>query len=103
MKEYISKSFYSNCFIQAIKHKLLNWKNVKITYIAPKYGESYWYVPHFLWSDGKYDYDFGVEKHLNHLQVFWFKGCIRKRDLGWNEKYKQKRIENYLKNSNNNQ
>ena len=97
MKEYVSESFYSNCVIQAIKHKLLDWKNVTITYIPPKYGESYWYVPHLLWSDGKYDYDFGTERHLNYLQVFLFKGCIRRRSLGWNEKYKKRRIENYLK------
>ena len=97
MKENISEPFYSNCIIQAIKHKIMDWRNVEITYIPPKYGESYWYVPHLLWSDGKYDYDFGVERHLNYLQVFLFKGCIRRRNLGWNKKYKQRRIAYYNK------
>ena len=45
--------------------------------------------PHFLWSDGEYDYDFGVEEHLKGLQIFWFKGYIRKRKLGFNLKYKE--------------
>ena len=95
--EYISHSFYSNCLIQAMKAKLKDWKNVKITYIPPKYGESYFFVPHFLWSDGVNDYDFGIEKHLKLHEVFFFKGRIRRRPLGWNRKYKAMRIEKYNK------
>jgi hypothetical protein len=97
MADVISKDFYSNCFVQAMKRKIRHPFKVKLTYIRPKYGESFPFVPHFLWSDGEYDYDFGVEKYLKAYQVFWFKGNIRRRNLGWNEEYKQKRIERYNK------
>ena len=81
--------------IQALLHKIRNPSKVKLTYIRPKYGESFFFVPHFLWSDGEYDYDFGVEKHLTPFQVFWFKGNIRRRSLGWNREYKLRRIKKY--------
>jgi len=85
MSEKITESFYSNCFIQAIKAKLINHK-IKITYVSPFKNEVF--CPHFLWSDGLNDYDFGISKHLKWYQIFWFKGCIRKRYLGFNTNYK---------------
>lgn len=85
------KKFYSNCLFEAVKHKLKDWENVKITYIPAKYNVMY--CPHFLWSDGKYDYDFGVERNLKWYEVIWFKGEIHCRNLGWNEKWKAYRIE----------
>ena len=85
--------FYSNCMLEAIKAKLKDWKNVKITYIPPKYNECY--CPHFLWSDGINDYDFGIERYLKWYERFWFKGEIRKRKLGWNKKWKSYRIARY--------
>lgn len=45
----ISKDFYSNCLLEALKAKLKNPK-VKITYISPFANEVF--CPHFLWSDG---------------------------------------------------
>lgn len=87
--------YYSNCFIEAIKHKLLDWRHVKITYIPPQYNECF--CPHFLWSDGQADYDFGVEWYLKWWERFWFKGEIRKRKLGWNEKWKQYRIDKKMR------
>ena len=86
------KLFYSNCLIEAIKAKIKNPK-IKITYISPKINEVF--SPHWLWSDGVNDYDFGIEKELKWFQVFWFKGYIRKRNLGFNQKYKNKRKELY--------
>lgn len=38
--------FYSNCFLEAIKHKLKDWHHVKITYIPPQYNECF--VPIFF-------------------------------------------------------
>lgn len=77
-------SFYSNCLIEAINAKLEN-PDVKIT-VVTKGNRG---VPHFLWSDGKYDYDFGTDKKLSRLQALWFKGRIHKRALGFNEEYKR--------------
>ena len=101
--------FYSNCFLEAIKAKVKDSKNVKITYIPPQYNEVF--CPHFLWSDGKNDYDFGVERYLKWYEIFWFKGKIRCRQLGWNKKWKAYRIakkkkkyvkyEDYLEKENN--
>lgn len=82
--------FYSNCFLEAVKHKLKDWNHVKIAYIPPQYNECF--CPHFLWSDGEYDYDFGVERYLKWYERFWFKGEIRIRKLGFNQKWKAYRI-----------
>lgn len=82
----VSKDYYSNCLIEAIKAKLKNPK-VKITYVSPFVNEVF--CPHFLWSDGKNDYDFGVERHLKWYEILLFKGHIRQWKLGFNERYKQ--------------
>ena len=77
------KYFYSNCLFEAIKAKIRNPK-VKITVVLISEAGK----PHFLWIDGKYDYDFGVERPLPGWHIPCFKGHIRKRALGFNEKYK---------------
>lgn len=89
----ITEPFYSNCFIESIKAKIKNPFKVKITFVPLSEAR----CPHFLWSDGIYDYDFGVERHLKGLQILWFKGCIRRRKLGFNNKYKKAMKERYLK------
>ena len=87
--EIISKDYYSNCLIEAIKAKLKNWKQVKITCVSPLDNEVF--CPHILWSDGKYDFDFGNEGKGDRGIENWtiHKGHIRKRELGYNEKYKR--------------
>lgn len=83
----ISKDFYSNCLIEAVKAKLKNWENIKITYVSPFSNEVF--CPHILWSDGHADYDFGTEgKSGGILNYILYKGHIRQRKLGYNEKYK---------------
>jgi hypothetical protein len=82
----ISKDFYSNCLIEVLKAKLKNPK-IKITYVSPFANEVF--CPHFLWSDGENDYDFGIERHLKWYEKLYFKGHIRQRELRFNEKYKQ--------------
>ena len=79
--------FYSNCLIQALKHKLKDWKHVKLTVIPPQYNVIF--CPHILWSDGKADYEFCTSDALKWYQLFWFKGRIRERSLGWNKRYKE--------------
>lgn len=85
--EIISNDYYSNCLIEAIKAKLKNWKQIKITYVSPFDNEVF--CPHFLWSDGEYDYDFGICKKLKWYEKIYFKGNIRRRELGYNERYKK--------------
>ena len=83
--EKVSDYFYSNCLIEALKAKIKNPSNVVITYV-PRSEKG---TPHFLWSDGVADFDFGVDERLEWWQTLVFKGCIRKRNLGFNEKYKK--------------
>lgn len=88
--EIVSKDYYSNCLIEAVKAKLHDWKHVKITYVSPFDNECF--CPHILWSNGVNDYDFGYEG-LGDIGILreWFlhKGHIRKRELGYNQKYKE--------------
>lgn len=85
--------FYSNCFIQAMKYKILHPFKVKLTYISPKYIEAW--CPHWLWSDGTNDYSFCGTTYLKWYQMFWYKGEIIIGELGRNERYKQMRIDRY--------
>lgn len=87
--EIISKDYYSNCLIKALKAKIKNWKNVKLTFVSPFDNEVF--CPHVMWTDGKYDYDFGNEGKGDQGILNWtlHKGHIRKRNLGFNDKYKK--------------
>lgn len=85
-----SRYFYSNCFIEMVRAKIKNQK-ITITYLPPTINECF--CPHWLWSDGVNDFDFGVERYLKWYERVWFKGCIRKRNLGFNSKWKAHRIE----------
>ena len=86
--EIISEDFVSNCLIEAIKAKLKDWKHVKLTFVSPFHNEVF--CPHILWSDGKYDYDFGNEGKGDQGILNWtlHKGHIIRRGLGFNQKYK---------------
>ena len=86
MSDIVKGPFWSNCFIEAAKAKIKHPFRVKVT-IVPKSEAN---CPHFLWSDGINDYDFGVERHLAGLQILYFCGYIRKRGLGFNKKYKER-------------
>lgn len=88
--------FYSNCFIEAMKAKIKNPKGIKLTHIPSKYNEIFW--PHWMWSDGEYDYDFGIDRHLKWYEKLWFKGSIRKRKVGFNERWKKNRMDKYYSN-----
>ena len=93
-KRAVGEMFYSNCLLEAVKAKIRNPK-IKITYLPPTINECF--CPHFMWSDGKSDYDFGVERYLRWYERFWVKGQIRERRLGFNKKWKAYRIEKIKK------
>ena len=84
----ITPDYYSNCLIEAIKAKIKN-PRIKITVVMPWDNEVF--CPHILWSDGINDYDFGNEGQGDKGIQNWtiHKGHIRKRNLGFNEKYKR--------------
>ena len=91
--EVVSKEYRSNCMIEAIKAKLHN-HNVKIYFCKPRITENgNFQMFHFMWSDGKADYDFsdnGDEK-LSWYRILLFNGNIRKFELGFAEKYSRYR------------
>lgn len=75
--------FYSNCVIEAIKAKIRNPK-IKLKYIPAHLNEVF--VPHVMWHDGEYTYDFYAKGHLNPLQIIWHKGYIRKSEYDYYDK-----------------
>lgn len=87
----VTNKFRSNCLIEAMKAKLKNPKKVRITFIPARYTGGIY--PHFLWSDGESDFDFGTDQKLKPYQYILFRGNIRERSLGWNERYKQMLVE----------
>lgn len=84
--EIVKGPFLSNCLLEAAKAKIRHPYKVKVTAVLRSEAR----CPHFLWSDGKYDYDFGVERHLVGVQILLFRGYIRRRGLGFNQKYKER-------------
>lgn len=84
--EIIKGPFWSNCFLEAAKAKIRHPFKVRLT-IVPRSEAK---CPHFLWSDGEFDYDFGAERRLSGPQILLFRGYIRRRALGFNQKYKER-------------
>ena len=58
-KEEISRPYYSNCLLEATKAKIRNPEIEIITRPIPDTK-----IHHFLWIDGDYLYDFGVEERI---------------------------------------
>lgn len=84
--EIISRDYYSNCLIEALKAKIKDPKNIEITVCLPWFNEVF--CPHFMWSDGEADYDFGTEHWMPMISAYTIhKGHIRKRKKGFNKKY----------------
>lgn len=85
----VSKEYYSNCMIEAVRAKLHN-PAVKIYFCKPRITENgNFQMCHFMWSDGKADYDFSdlEENGLPPYRHLLFKGVVRKFELGFAEKY----------------
>ena len=72
------KSFRSNCLIQAIKHKLLDWKHIKIKALI--YFKSWLPHLHFYWQDDEYDYHFTSFSRWGGKPIF--KGNIHRHNKG---------------------
>lgn len=91
MYKVVSKQYYSNCLFESLKQKIKHPFTTKITFVPRSEVGCF----HFLWSDGVYDYDFGTERHLKGLNVLLFRGCVRRRELGFNNDYKQRMKERW--------
>lgn len=86
-KKIVKGPFLSNCLLEAVKAKIRHPVKVKVTVVLRSEAR----CPHFLWSDGQNDFDFGVDRRLVGPQVLLFRGYIRRYTLGFNRKYKQMR------------
>lgn len=76
--------------IEALKAKIRNPK-VKLYLRKPAIKIGHFQNLHFMWSDGKADYDFSDLQELPNdrcfLNYILFKGVIRRFELGFAEKY----------------
>lgn len=86
MSEILRGPFRSNCLLEAVKAKLRHPIKVRLTLVTHSEAG----CPHFLWSDGTSDYDFGTEQRLTGTQILLFRGCIRRYELGFNQGYKER-------------
>ena len=72
------KSFISNCLFQALKHKIKDWKHIKIKVLF------YWHKwrphLHFYWQDAFFDYHFTAFKRWCGKP--FFKGDIHRHSKG---------------------
>lgn len=86
MAKKVTSNFYSNCFIEAVKAKMTDWRNVRIIVFLPSYAGSL----HFAWTDGKNDYWFYPEKAtVGIFETLWHEGTIEKRKAGTFDRLKQ--------------
>lgn len=74
----VSKDFYSNCLIEAVKAKLINWKTTKFIFIPKKYNTSG--TCHFIWknlnTNELYEFVSLKEGRVNLLRALFEKGHI---------------------------
>lgn len=92
--QYITEEYYSNCFFEAIKAKLRNWKEVKIYFCKPRITPNgNFQMPHFMWEDTNNSFDFSDDEYGNlpWYKCFWFKGRIRRFKRGFALKYSRTR------------
>lgn len=92
--QYITDEYVSNCFFEAIKAKIKNPKVVKVYFCKPRITENgnfQWM--HFMWTNGKSDYDFSDDENrpLAWYQRFWFSGRIRRFKKGFAKRYSEYR------------
>ena len=87
---FVSGEYFSNCFIEAMKAKLRNRRNVKVYFCKPRITENgHFQMLHFMRTDGKADYDFSDngDRGLPWYKCLWFKGRIRKFEKGFAKSY----------------
>lgn len=86
----VSPEYISNCLIEAMKAKLRSPKTVKLSFLKPfKRCDGKWQMFHFMWTDGKADYDFSDlgDGELPFYKCILFKGVVRKFPLGFIAEY----------------
>jgi hypothetical protein len=89
MDNFITRQYYSNCMIEALKAKIRN-RRVKIYFCKPRITENgNFQMCHFMWSDGTADFDFSDDEStgLPWYKCFWFKGAVRQFELGFAARY----------------
>lgn len=92
--EIVSQPYWSNCLIEAVRAKIRSPNKVKIFFCKPRITENgNFQMCHFMWSDGKADYDFSdlTDSEMPWYKDFIYKGHIRKMKLGFAEKYSRYR------------
>ena len=92
--KYVSDEFKSNCMIEAFKAKIKDPFNVKLYFCKPRFKDGKFQCFHWMWSDGKYDYDFTDFDTYNPERLFqhvYFPGMIRQFPLGFAKEYSYKR------------
>lgn len=93
--EQISKTFYSNCLIEALKAKIRDPKNVKILFVSKRFTMSGRF--HYFWKKDNLVYDFKCESNVKHFwQMFLFKGYIRANDFSNYERMIYWKLEKHL-------
>lgn len=94
-----SRSFYSNCFFEAIKAKILNFPHVKISFIPGRLNKEG--MPHFYWTDKRTNliYEFSSVEFEKHIGVYplFFKGNIIESNKRRNETFLNMGIEKEIK------
>ena len=95
----LTKIFYSNCLIEAIKAKIKDPKHVKLLFIPKKYNEHNSISFHCFWMKDDIVYDFRAESfNKKHLwQLFLFKGHIRANEKKYYERIMRELTDNYCK------
>lgn len=98
----ITKEYYSNCILEALKAKIKHPFKVKLFVCKPIISKGHFQNIHFMWSDGNNDYDFFDLEEIPSMRCFinyiLFKGVIRKFDLGFAKKYSSYRNRRCYKN-----
>ena len=90
--EYITPEYVSNCMLEALKVKLKDPFRVKLFFCKPIFEPGHFEMFHFMWTDGKADYDFSdhyYDPEHNFPPKLFFRGHIRKFKLGFAKKYKE--------------
>lgn len=92
--EIISKLYYSNCLIEAIRAKIKNPK-VRLYFCLPyRMPSGQIRSSHVVWDDGKFSYDFSDQNWSDtgkFWQYFWYKGCIRRWSLDFAKSFSIRR------------
>lgn len=86
----VSREYMSNCLVEAIKAKIRSPKTVKLYFLKPyKDCNRKWHMFHFMWTNGKADYDFSDlgNGDLPLYKCALFKGVVREFPLGFITKY----------------